>query len=373
MKKLNIHIMLLNLFIFILSLPMLDRKLHIFPQVVSSEKRELAPRPDYRNLRSAPELIHAFDSYWTDNFGGRSNMITLQSQMWVKLFQESPIPTVIIGKDGWSFYKSEGKNDGPGINDYQGLVTFKENDLDNIIKNLSATNAKLESRGIKLIVLVAPNKSTIYGEMLPINYRRFSPTTRLDTFIKAVPEDIRLVDVRDILRDKKGVMETYQKTDSHWSSFGAFIATQNIKNNYPDISPVDQLELTDYNLLQENVSGEGDLVSMMSARGIFQDVSQIFTHKKDQGIKSGNFQFLDFKYSGYNLTQRDQSLPTLLFTGDSFASYMNPFLISYFSSVYVTGFKSTGMFEDEMLDIIQPDIVIWQVAERYLDRLATPN
>lgn len=373
MLKNLLHHIVLILFIAILSVPMLDRKLHIFPLIISTEKRELAPRPVYSNLKSLPDLVHAFDSYWSDNFGGRANLITLQSKIWVKLFRESPIPSVVIGKDGWSFYKSEAKNDGPGINDLQGLVTLKKSDADIIYDNLGQIISKLESKGIRLIILVAPNKHTVYKEMLPPIYRSFNTTTRLDSLISTLPENINLVDVRDVLHDGKSIMPTYQVTDSHWSSYGAFLAVQKLKEEHPDISRTPLQLLSDYDVVQESVSGEGDLVSMMSARGIYKDISQLFKHKRDIITTSENFEFLNYKYSGYTIKQKNQNLPTLLFTGDSFASYMNPFLAPYFSNIYVTTYKQTGLFEDELLDLIRPDVIIWEVAERYIDRLATTN
>jgi len=298
-------------------------------------------------------------------------MITWQSKIWVKLFKESPIPSVVIGKDGWIFYKSEAKNDGPGINDYQGLVSLQNSDADKIKDSLNQISSKLENRGIKLVIVVAPNKHTVYGEMLPPIYRSFNHTTRLDALISYLPSYINLVDVRDVLRVGKSVMPTYQVTDSHWSSYGAFLAVQKVMEMQKDISPTPIQSLSDYDVVQESVSGEGDLVSMMSARGIYKDISQLFNYKNEINTNGENFEFLNYKYSGYAIKQKNQKLPTLMFTGDSFASYMNPFLAPYFSNIYVTTYKQTGLFDDELLDLIKPDVIIWEVAERYIDRLAT--
>lgn len=364
MKKVTII-----LFFLILLVPALDRKLHFLPTYEETEKRDLAPRPNYNFPVNIPDTMKAFEAYWNDHFGGRSLMVRKKAEIWIKLFQDSPEKSVVIGENGWLFYRSESKSDGPGINDIQGLVPMSRSEIARVVDSIKKENDKLKAMGITLVVTVAPNKSTIYKEYLPFNFPIFRPgNSRLDQLVAHLPEDIIFVDLRDELIAGKKLYPTYQKTDSHWNNYGAYLSSMKIISTLPSKYHFSQVPLEDYIIDFKKVSGEGDLASMMAARGILEEEyigltpkKQVIYHDYDYGFEKG-------LYSGHIWQQPGKKLPRLLLFGDSFRTSMTPFLIPYFSQSYIMGFSKNYKLNYDLIDISKPDILIWEVAERYLDR-----
>ena len=361
----------LILFTSLLLLPAVDRKLHFLPIYPETEKRELAPRPLY-SLHATPSQIFAeFEAYWNDHFGGRSFLVNTRANLWIKLFHDSPVSKVVVGQSGWLFYQSEAIGDGPGINDYQGLTPLTSLELATINSSIRQVNDQLAKEHIKLIIVVAPNKSTIYPEYLPNNFPRLLGSTRLDQLIASLPMDISFIDLRPTLITGRAVFPTYQMTDSHWNNYGAFLTVQTLISHLSLPYHLSPLTLADYSVTSKTISGDGDLASMMAARGIFSDLELNFTPLHPSPYTTQDFGYSGGAYSGHIWLQPGKKqLPRLLMFGDSFRSSMEPFLAPYFSSSYIMGF--TGAHYKLNLDLVKiakPNIVIWEVAERYLDRL----
>lgn len=360
----------LILFLSLLLLPAFDRKLHILPVYPETEKRDLAPRPVYSLHTPLPQTFAKFDAYWNDHFGGRSLLVNLRAKLWIALFHDSPVGSVVVGRSGWLFYQSEAKDDGPGINDYQGLIPFSRDELTGVVDSIKSVNTYLAKHGITLIVTAAPNKSTIYGDFLPANFPRLSSVSRLDQLIDAMPDDIIFVDLRASLKNGRSTLPTYQMTDSHWNNYGAFLATQALISQIPAKYHLRSMTTDDYTVDNHSIPGEGDLASMMAARGIFTDLSVEIKPKVKINYTDEDFGYARGTYSGHIWIRASKKLPRLLLFGDSFRTSMEPFLIPYFSSSYIMGFTGAHYkLNDDLIKIAKPNIVIWEVAERYLDRL----
>ena len=363
------HYLVLLLFILTLLTPAIDRKLHLLPVMKSTEKRDLAPRPQYSLSVGVPTMIKSFEAYWNDNFGGRSLLINLRTRLWVKLFGESPIPYVTIGKNGWLFYKSEAKNDGPGINDYQGLTPLTDDEIKGIVESVVQVKDELAKKDITLIVTVAPNKSSVYADQLPSYIHKLKSQSRLDQIKSAMPKDINFVDLRPVLIDGRSSLNTYQTTDSHWNNYGAFLSVTELLKSIPKEFKISPYSLDDYNVESQPIMGEGDLASMMAARGIFKELSVTLTSKKDKAIVPEKFATDQDKYTVSIYKGANAKLPRLVVFGDSFAGYMGMFLAPHFSTSYVISFANNYKLNDDLIDQESPDIIIWEVAERYVDRL----
>ena len=86
------------------------------------------------------------------------------------------------------------------IDDYQNLKPFELKE--ELILRLKTLHQYLESQGITLWVVIAPNKATIYPDKLPEQIKSVPTESRLDRLIKDL-EDNNLpiiVDLRHSLR-----------------------------------------------------------------------------------------------------------------------------------------------------------------------------
>src|SRR6185503_11425114 len=94
-------------------------------------------------------------------FYGRGRLINLTSNLRLKM-GDRVFPKVIVGEDGWLIFTGEGD-----IQDYQRAEAFTEDELAMFQADLDALSANYAARGITLLVVVVPNKNTIYPERVP--------------------------------------------------------------------------------------------------------------------------------------------------------------------------------------------------------------
>ncbi len=73
-----------------------------------NEKRALAPFPrvtlGVSALRNFPR---EFEKYYNDRFPLRGQLIALNSYLKTRFLSTSPVPKVVIGKQGWLFYRGD--------------------------------------------------------------------------------------------------------------------------------------------------------------------------------------------------------------------------------------------------------------------------
>src|SRR6185503_7645053 len=109
-----------------------------------------------------------------ESFYGRSRLIHLTSNLRYRL-GDRVFPKVIVGQNGWLIYTGEGD-----IQDYQKVEQFTKKELAQFRKNLDALSAAYAKKGITLLVVVVPNKNTIYPERVPAQVRVIGIESRLE-------------------------------------------------------------------------------------------------------------------------------------------------------------------------------------------------
>src|SRR3990172_5638081 len=107
-----------------------------------------------RTLALDPKLIE-------DNFYGRSNLIEWTANLRLRI-GDRVFPKVLVGEDGWLIYTAENEIEG-----YQHTDLFPEPELVRIQQALDALAARYAEQGITLVVVVPPNKNTIYPKPVP--------------------------------------------------------------------------------------------------------------------------------------------------------------------------------------------------------------
>ena len=174
--------------------------------------------------------------YFESHFPARGPMISATATLKSRLFHTAANNQVIIGSDGWLYYAAT-------LDDYLGRRTMSERSVHNAAQNLKLLSDNLESRGVQLVVAIAPNKATLYPEHLPSRYLPGNPQAsnlqRLQSQLKAL--SVNYVDLDSALRQEKVVTPTlpgagqsakpelYQKTDTHWDYRGAWAAADAIE------------------------------------------------------------------------------------------------------------------------------------------------
>lgn len=359
-----------SIFLVTLWLPIIAMLLHIKPTYeVPGEKVVLDS--SVANTGSLRSRVDYFENYFNNNFGFRDIFLHFHAIGLIRFLHTSPNPEVVLGKDDWLFYNSEAVGDGNTFTDYRGDVPFSDNQLALINQNLSDINKTLLDKGIRFFVTIAPNKNTIYPEYLPYSVGKKGKQTRLDQVIKYLNQNsnVRLIDVRQQLLEEKKNQILYYKTDTHWNNYGAFLFTQILLRSMAQSNLYLQSDIAqNYGMNVEVVNAKGDINNMLLLTNDFKDMN--ITLKPKVVV---NYTYAPYSYQNTNnhfiATTPNDHLPSIVVFRDSFFTSPIPFFSPHFSkAIYLwTPAIDYGIVAKE-----KPNIVLYEVAERYLDFLTYP-
>jgi len=329
------------------------------------------PRPKFVPLNPKAS---AFDNA----FVAKDQLLT--AYQWVRLhvFHSVP-PSVVVGKNGWLYYRSEAVGDEVSISDFMGRTVPDSSTLTRWQQIIKERRQALDGRGIQYLAFVAPNTMTIYPENLPNEIiQKVRGRTRLDAVMETMPDEI--MDLRPSLLQRKRFEPVYPISNTHWNDAGAFAAyeavTARLVTWFPAIRPVRRADLSTRIIL---TNGEvefmiGQKMAEEPKPNIFLETSKVFDARcADTGevvlapgpSKFRNWVGIDSDCPSGRFIQDRQTLPKAVVFHDSFMMAMNPFLSQNFREVrYIRGRFNWSVVEQE-----KPDVVLDEVTERYLPQL----
>jgi hypothetical protein len=295
---------------------------------------------------------------FNNNFIFRDNLIRLEYWTRYNLLHETVFPQVLLGKDGWMYYTNEGN-----LDYYQRVKPLTEEQNSAIHSNLETIQRELTKEGITFLFVIAPNKESIYPQFLPDGLARSENPTWANQIVTSLDgTGVNVLDLRPVMLDAAKQVPVYFKTDTHWNPVGARVAYDailtDLQPGFPILKPH---PLSDFDQVTETSSG--DLAALIHLKG---EVNEPFTalharfDKPSRGLKNPP--------AGQMITvMPDKALPKAVIFRDSFFNGLQPFTSEHFSRcVYVSDIRvDRNLIAEE-----KPDIVILEVAERYLDRLA---
>jgi alginate O-acetyltransferase complex protein AlgJ len=189
------------------------------PVQPANENRPLHPRPDWPTKRwQWITFPFTFDRYFNDRVGFRPELLGLRRRVLLDALGDSTADLVWVGRDGWLFTNSIGPNNLPMP------PAEVEQRLAGWVDALRARHDWLAARGIRYVVVVAPEKSSIYPEFLPETIRRHPPPEIGAILRERLGPEI-ILDPADAIRAAKPTTpRLYFQFDTHWIDPGAFIA-----------------------------------------------------------------------------------------------------------------------------------------------------
>jgi len=321
----------------------------------------LSPNGAGTSFASLVDFPVNYGRSFNTNFIFRDSLIRMDYWMRYFVLHETVFPQVLMGRDGWMYYTHEGN-----LDYYQRVHPLTEAQQQSIRDNLLSIQSKLEKDGIRFLFVIAPNKETIYPEYLPDGIvRAENPTWADQVLVSLDGTGIPILDLRNTMLAEKEKAPVYFKTDTHWNPIGARAAYEAIllalQPDFPILKPH---PLSDFDQVTESTSG--DLAGLIHLKG---DITEPFTalharfEKPSRGLKNPP--------AGQMITvMPDQALPKAVIFRDSFFNGLQPFTSEHFSRVvYVSDFSvDLGLVAEE-----KPDVVILELAERYLDHLIEPD
>jgi alginate O-acetyltransferase complex protein AlgJ len=202
-----------------ISLPLADWKLAFDSTPELVENRVPAPKPqwphDPAGWRALPKAI---ELYWNDAFGLRRRLIRWQAIAKYR-WGISPTPFVVVGKGSWLFYGGDGS-----FEQHRGLLPLSDAALQNWTSYLEARRDWLARRGAHFLLVIAPDKQSVYPEEIPARYGPMArtPLDQLEDYL-STHSKVDVLDLRAALLAAKADGPVFLSTDTHWNDHGAFV------------------------------------------------------------------------------------------------------------------------------------------------------
>lgn len=333
-----------------------------FRDALPSSSPGLANHPLLRIARDALFLPPEYEKRYEQHYQGRQARIELYNALLFHTLDVRSYANVLRGNDGWLVYTGEGN-----IDDYQNVHPFSPGELEEIRRELETAQEWMNIQGITFLVVVAPNKETIYPEAVPVDIRKIGKYSRLDqltTYLQTQSSPVNLLDLRPVLLAHKPASLLYYKTDSHWNDTGAFYASAEILKAV-DRGAFDAFpRIEDFEIETGEVSG--DLARMLPMNPMIRETASWLHPGK--GTQAHIIERTERVITISEVNNPD--LPRAVIFRDSFTDQLEPFLSEAFSrAVYPWSFRvDRNLVEQE-----KPDVVIFEIAERYLDKLKYIN
>ncbi len=320
-------------------------------QETSSENRKLAEKPSLQTEDGVNwDVLKDSGAWFEDHFGFRSELVTGNAKVMSKVFGVSTDDSVIVGRDGWLYYKDS-------LEDYQGDGLMSERQLYDVAHTLSMIQDYAGKKDIRFVFAIAPNKNTLYGENMPYYYQHFrdktTNLTRIGTYLEA--EQVDYVDLYQLLSSKEEVL--YHRRDSHWNNKGAAIAAEGILQALG--RKADSYRDRNYEVRQDF---NGDLETMLYPAAVTEEEEIYY----DPQPKYEYVQEVESNFAP-KISTTGAGEGSLVMYRDSFGNALLPFMAEAFEHAY---FSRGVPYQLSDLLACEADTLVIERAERFLPDMA---
>lgn len=319
------------------------------------------------NLYYVPQ----WGTYFEDHFAYRNLALDIDAHLKAGLLKTSPTNQVIIGSNGWLYYGGE-------LSDYQALAPLTPREASNIAFNLTLMQGYAKAHGSQLIFTIAPNKSTLYPAYMPY-YLPKAQNNSID-LLRSYCNDkgVAYLDLFSLFNTQED--ELYCKTDSHWNTVGALLVTNALLQSCG-------MEAAPAQRGDQDVPFYGDIEEML-----YPVTAQ---HEPQEALSTGDWSYVEGTQAtaagagagvlgagsqaaaaGTQPSVEDAFIQTsggvgatgtLLMFRDSFANNLIPLMAPSFARAY---FSKYIPYDLTQIDVLHPDYVIIERAQRHVDLLA---
>jgi len=339
-----------------------------------NENRALATVPDFpHDWDQWQHFSEGVENYFSDNFGYREWLIGRYNRELKKRFNKGLTSKVLVAEEGWLYFTGDDL-----LEDYLGDRVVPDEKLDILIETWAEREKRFAALGISYLVVIAPNKQTVYPEFLPPQFFEKKGTTVLERLRRRImqagtPPGYWL-DLLPELLPEKTKHRIYQKTDTHWNKHGGYNAYQQIMNRLSVRFP-DQIFSNRFKYIKDEPGKGGDLAKMIMADDEYIEIRPKYEAVPVCAEKTPGTTYLPTVYhtakqgAGENrsilTTCGDATLKALVFR-DSFSIAIIPFLAENFSTAIFAWQRYDPLVVEEAIIKYQPDIIIEEINERML-------
>lgn len=328
---------------------------------------ESRPLADLPSLPAAPGDFAAFradlDAYVADRFPPRAHLIAALNLARLRL-GVSGTARVAVGRQGWLFH-----DDGSHFATARGDPPLSDAAASAWLANLAGRSEALAARGGAYLVVVPPNKESIYPQFAPAwghgRDASRAPAATLGRLARRAGAGEVLDLGPDIARQAGYGLKVFSPLDSHWTGLGAYVGYATIMKRLQELGlSQGPRPLEDF---VERPAGEAapprDLALMLGVASFLpNDYPQLADPEAESRLRVT-----------YLTQERGWTAPRVIYTGmtgkpsllitvDSFSNALLPFLYGDFRRIIVAHNQDGGWRQD-LIETFRPDIVITEVVE----------
>lgn len=358
-------VVLIVVFLTAICLPVADVFFDLDPTRLSEKRRLVSPPRARLNQPLEVSYTAAFESWWNDNFGFRRSLVVGYSRALLAL-GVSPTPSVIVGRSGWLFFAGD-----DALASYRAVQPFTEAELAAWQRRIEARRDWLAERGVHFLVVIAPNKETIYPEFMPVTLNRVRSVTRLDQLVTHMRahSSVAIVDPRNALRSGKAESILYLRTDTHWNDIGALLLHREVlmglRQWYPQLAPVPAAAFVPIT----RKGWSGDLATMLGVEGRLSEDRVELAPRNGRAARGADPgpPPEDPQRKLFAAERDEPSLPRAVMFHDSFGLSLQPFLAESFSRIVFSSGPTDWRrnFDAALVERERAAVVIQEIAERF--------
>lgn len=346
-----------------------------FSPEVENRMPEPLPVIEWGGMHQYPR---AFEAYFNDAFGLRSLMIAMNSKFQSRILGGTIAPDVLVGREGWLFYKGEHFRGIPQCNlqIYFDTYPLDAEFLEKAAHVQQRLHAYFAEQGIAYALVLVPSKISVYPEVMKGGKEvpELSAIDIVSRYLQA-NTDVPVINLRPDLLRRKAETQAYHKTDTHWND-GSMLAACKIiaeKTELPSLAH-DPWSM----ILQEPEPYVGDLATMLGGSAsdwteerirVRMSEPSACPQPEDGAVMKALHQFVWLKDAQYHVYENPRGNGMrLLCLGDSF--FLRDDFHVYFAEAFsFSAFLWNDHLAAEYVTLVQPDLVIWEVSERRLNIL----
>jgi len=345
--------------------PVFDLALGLDPN--PSPTRDVVPFPRPHLDRSLLRWPGSLIWYLKSNMGFRGALVRAHGRFVWSVLGGSPAPESVLRASPWLFLSGERTPD-----DYRRVDPFSQASLSRWAETLESRRRWLAARGIRYVVVIAPNKETIYSQDVPPWLTRAPGPSRLEQLdAQLQPSDVAIVDLTRPLEAARPSGRLYHFTDTHWNDVGAFVGyralAERLQPWFADLRPLEGSDLIETVALTPG----GDLARMSGLQLDLREPERRLSLRpgvRDDGrFDDGSpihFERMDVRGQPRFVTRAPGGeIASAVILRDSFGEALIPYLSRHFQQatwIWTYDFP-TAEIESE-----KPALVIQELVERKL-------
>jgi len=293
-------------------------------------------------------------SYFDNNFLFKEEAFSAKRELETKLLRTDPIPhKVVLGTDGWYFL---GDGYSSVISESKGISLDDSCTIAKTIRTMLDEQHWLEEQGIAYLIAIPRNKHSIYGHWLPIT-QSAGPTKHDQLKYAMDTAGIRYVD----LSSEFGLYPDstlYQKTDTHWNDFGAYLGSKSLIEEISKTFPAIKMLPTNMFHFTRDTIDNNDLVEMLNIKE--QEIVPILRANYHSSVENYATKPDEQEEHLKRYCSNVNEVKVLMYR-DSYCKKMIQFLKECFGeSVFVW----QPNMQKEQVTAEQPNIVVREIIER---------